>query len=222
MDEENCATIFFNSVLTSIYIPTILVILNYTNTLFDLGQQATYIEWFLISAELIKYILCHHIYQEEKRRPKRPIKKIEVKQIFERCSIFFAICGAFYFSAVIFGAPVLSQYYETFFFSLLMTILTSLPCLLHLDLEHVPTLFLSIFEGTCLHPYYFWNIRLTILGSWLGAVVIPLDWNRPYQKWPVSCCIGAMGGCYLANIFALLHKRFYKKKAGKFNLCKYS
>lgn len=222
MDEENCPTLFLNSVFTSIYIPTILVILNYTNTLFDLGQHTTYIEWVLISAELIKYILCHYVYQEGKKNPKRSNKKVELKQIFEECLVLFVICAAFYFSAVIFGAPVLSQHYETFFFSMLMTILTALPCLLHLDVEHVTTLFLSLFEGTDLHLYYFWNIRLTILGSWLGAVVIPLDWNRPYQKWPVSCCIGAMGGCYLANIFALLHKRFYKKKVGKFNLCEYA
>ena len=25
------------------------------------------------------------------------------------------------------------------------------------------------------------------LGAWCGAMVIPLDWDRPWQKWPVPC-----------------------------------
>lgn len=220
MDEEQCDSIFFNSVLTSIYLPTILVFLNYTDTLYNLGQEVTYIEWVLIAAEFIKYALCHLFNQNLKRKPKKLNRKFEIKKFFERFLVLLCILAVFYFSAVVFGAPLLSQHYETFFFSLLMTILTALPCILHLDIEYVLTLFLSIFEGTDTHTYYFWNIRLTILGSWLGAVMIPLDWDRPYQKWPVSCCIGAMGGCYVANIFSLYKKRFNKRKAGKFNLCK--
>lgn len=221
MDEDNCHSIFLNSVLTSIYIPTILVVLNYTDTLYELGQQVTYIEWVLIAAELIKYILCHHLNQQSNKKPKRLSRKFDIRRICESFSVLLFILAIFYFCAVIFGAPLLSQHYETFFFSLLMTILTAVPCILHMDTEEVLPLFLSVFEGTDIHTYYFWNIRLTILGSWLGAVVIPLDWDRPYQKWPISCCIGAMVGCYIANIFSLYRKRFNKRKAGKFNLCKY-
>lgn len=33
-----------------------------------------------------------------------------------------------------------------------------------------------------------------IKGAWLGALVIPLDWDRWWQEWPVSCCIGALFG----------------------------
>lgn len=219
MDEEQCDSIFFNSVLTSVYIPTILVLLNYTDNLYNLGQQVIYIEWVLIAAELVKYSFCHHLNQQSKKKLKKLTKKFEIRRLFERFLVLLCILGTFYFSAVIFGAPLLSQHYETFFFSLLMTILTALPCVLHLETENVLTLFLSVFEGTDIHTYYFWNIRLTILGSWLGAVMIPLDWDRPYQKWPVSCCIGAMGGSYIANIFSLYTQRFSKRKAGKFNLC---
>lgn len=220
MDEENCQRIFLNSVLTSIYIPTIFVLLNYTNTLYDLGKQAIYIEWVLIVAELLKYVLCHIVNQQGKRKPKKSGHRFEMNYLFESISVLLVSLAVFYFGAVVFGAPVLSQHYETFFFALLMTILTALPCVLHVDIENIATLFLSIFEGTDLNPYYFWNIRLTVFGAWVGAVVIPLDWNKPYQKWPIPCCIGAMTGCYFANIFSLLRSRFHKRKSGKFNLCK--
>lgn len=33
-----------------------------------------------------------------------------------------------------------------------------------------------------------------LIGAWLGAVVIPLDWERPWQQWPVSCVLGALLG----------------------------
>lgn len=219
MEEEKCLSIVQNCILTSIYIPTLLIALNYTNTLYDLGKQTTYVEWLLIGAEIIKYLLCHHRNSQERSKLKRSGDKFNFKLLFESFMTLAVILFAFYFGAVIFGAPVLSQHYETFFFALLMTILTALPCILHLNLESVPTLFLSIFEGTDIHPYYFWNIRLILLGSWLGAVIIPLDWDKPYQKWPIPCCIGALVGCYLANVFSLLGIRFYKRKPRKFNPC---
>lgn len=33
-----------------------------------------------------------------------------------------------------------------------------------------------------------------IVGAWLGAVPIPLDWDREWQKWPVTVVTGAYGG----------------------------
>lgn len=220
MDEENCQTLFLNSALTSIYIPTILVTLNYFGKLYDLGKQATYIEWVLLGAELIKYLLCHHTSQKIGNKQRKTSRKIDIKHIFEGIMVLVSMLATFYFGAVIFGAPVSSQHYETFYFALIMTILTALPCVLHLNIENVPILFLSLFEGTDLHTDYFWNIRLTIFGSWLGAVVIPLDWNKPYQIWPIPCCIGGLCGYYLGNVCALLRKRFAKKKTSRFNLCK--
>ena len=35
----------------------------------------------------------------------------------------------------------------------------------------------------------------TLLGAWLGAVPIPLDWDRPWQEWPVTIVTGAYLGC---------------------------
>ena len=32
------------------------------------------------------------------------------------------------------------------------------------------------------------------LGAWCGAMVIPLDWDRPWQKWPIPCVAGAVAG----------------------------
>lgn len=34
----------------------------------------------------------------------------------------------------------------------------------------------------------------TVLGAWLGAVPIPLDWDREWQKWPITIVTGAYIG----------------------------
>ncbi|KAL2650945.1 hypothetical protein R1flu_019073 [Riccia fluitans] len=41
------------------------------------------------------------------------------------------------------------------------------------------------------------------IGSWVGAWPMPLDWERPWQEWPVCCTYGAVGG-YLLTVFVSL------------------
>ena len=44
----------------------------------------------------------------------------------------------------------------------------------------------------------------TVLGAWMGAIPIPLDWDQPWQKWPISCAAGALVGAFVANFIALV------------------
>jgi GPI ethanolamine phosphate transferase 2/3 subunit F len=39
-----------------------------------------------------------------------------------------------------------------------------------------------------------------VLGAWLGAVPIPLDWDREWQKWPVTILCGIWLGYILGKI----------------------
>ena len=66
---------------------------------------------------------------------------------------------------------------------------------------------------------------VTLLGAWLGATPLPLDWDRDWQVmkdactqcniltklvivcycrqvWPVSCCLGAVAGHVLGSVLA--------------------
>lgn len=45
-----------------------------------------------------------------------------------------------------------------------------------------------------------------VLGAWLGAVPIPLDWDREWQKWPVTIVTGmyvghALGARVVGSLF---------------------
>jgi GPI ethanolamine phosphate transferase 2/3 subunit F len=39
-----------------------------------------------------------------------------------------------------------------------------------------------------------------VLGAWLGAVPIPLDWDREWQKWPVTILAGVYAGYLLGKL----------------------
>ena len=39
-------------------------------------------------------------------------------------------------------------------------------------------------------------------GAWLGAVPIPLDWDRRWQAWPLTCVYGALVGYGLGLVLA--------------------
>lgn len=39
-----------------------------------------------------------------------------------------------------------------------------------------------------------------IVGAWLGAIPIPLDWDRAWQAWPIPCAVGAICGQMLGSI----------------------
>lgn len=38
------------------------------------------------------------------------------------------------------------------------------------------------------------------VGAWLGAIPIPLDWDREWQKWPVT----VVAGCYVGAVVGKL------------------
>ena len=42
----------------------------------------------------------------------------------------------------------------------------------------------------------------TLLGAWAGAVPIPLDWDREWQRWPVTVVVGAYGGFVVGKALA--------------------
>lgn len=37
-------------------------------------------------------------------------------------------------------------------------------------------------------------------GAWLGAIPIPLDWDRPWQAWPVTLVYGSLAGFCAASV----------------------
>ncbi|KAF3572533.1 hypothetical protein F2Q69_00060913 [Brassica cretica] len=50
-----------------------------------------------------------------------------------------------------------------------------------------------------------------IVGGWFGAWPMPLDWERPWQEWPICVCYGAIGGCIVGQILSLSLMFLFRK-----------
>ena len=86
---------------------------------------------------------------------------------------------------------------------LLLTLLTAYPVLLILG-PSISSLF-SVYSShstSTLTSTLFLIWMMTVLGAWLGAFSLPLDWDRPWQVWPTPCCLGAVGGHVAGNVVA--------------------
>ncbi|OAV87292.1 hypothetical protein PTTG_08643 [Puccinia triticina 1-1 BBBD Race 1] len=47
------------------------------------------------------------------------------------------------------------------------------------------------------------------IGTWLGAIPIPLDWDRPWQAWPITCLVGASVGHAIGSVASVIHSALY-------------
>ncbi|KAJ0007896.1 hypothetical protein Pint_30416 [Pistacia integerrima] len=99
--------------------------------------------------------------------------------------------------AIALGAPVGIQYMtNTFDYSLLMSLFTNF-IVFFLNLmklnKRMPNG--SVDYMICLPAHG------AVIGAWFGAWPMPLDWERPWQEWPICVSYGAMVG-YLIGMVA--------------------
>ncbi|CAH2037418.1 unnamed protein product [Thlaspi arvense] len=124
-------------------------------------------------------------------------------------SILGLISGAFMntLGAVALGAPIGMQYLpKTIHWSFLMSVFTFVPATAVFGASWTDwhRVFASMktsgnTEYMILVPAYG-----AIIGGWFGAWPMPLDWERPWQEWPICVCYGAIGG-YVVGLINEFH-----------------
>ncbi|KAF0717001.1 hypothetical protein AaE_010950 [Aphanomyces astaci] len=100
---------------------------------------------------------------------------------------------------VFFGAPVFQLSWKTFLLALVVSILTVPHVALHFRPSSSGA---SPYIDLLLHAKYrnaselqmAWTSIGTVFGAYIGTVFIPLDWDRPWQQWPLPCVYGALYG----------------------------
>ncbi|KAF2103981.1 hypothetical protein NA57DRAFT_70192 [Rhizodiscina lignyota] len=93
---------------------------------------------------------------------------------------------------ILFGAPVTSKLWETLLCAAHMSALAIMPLVYVHGVDEgrwweVASLMSPVDE-------VFGAAIGTMVGAWAGAVPIPLDWDREWQKWPVTIVTGAYMG----------------------------
>lgn len=213
----NAKYMALNNFTSCTYVALIVLWLYLTDSLFEVGHfKSTYLQWILLVAEFGKYIVFTRYSTKDPK--KLDSKKFRAQNIFKGAFTMLVLVASFHTVAVLFGAPFFSKQQETFTFALTMAILTVLPCCLHLGANRSVSLLLSLTSRNSndLQGKFLTVTQLTCFAAWLGAVVIPLDWNRPFQVWPIPCILGALSGFFLGNL--VLGVSYLLQKKSKKNI----
>ncbi|XP_025902037.1 phosphatidylinositol-glycan biosynthesis class F protein isoform X1 [Nothoprocta perdicaria] len=133
--------------------------------------------------------------------PRRGSLAHKISRFLKCCMYFLMSCILFHAIVVLYGAPLIESVTETFLFAVLLSTFTTLQCLCVLG----PNIqaWIRVFSKNGAMSIWDNNLQITtvcsVLGAWFGAFPIPLDWDRPWQVWPISCSLGATFG-YLAGL----------------------
>ncbi|GLB39617.1 putative GPI biosynthesis protein family Pig-F [Lyophyllum shimeji] len=123
---------------------------------------------------------------------------------------------AFHLVLVLFGAPSTSYILHTYLLALLISLLVVFspayslgPPSLSSDTQALVNritwvrLFAEFSIRTPVERAFVYPAIGTFLGSWVGAIPIALDWDRPWQAWPLTPAFGAILGYICASLIAL-------------------
>nr|CAD7464563.1 unnamed protein product [Timema tahoe] len=216
LDEtQNGMLVTFYSALSCIYFPIIISILYFTDYLYIIGKNSFLpILCLFAVAECIKYLVGNYRFvrkdlpigrRQDDRHGKKGSMRNRVREFFKSGATLVAMSAVYFSIAILFGAEAFSKHEETYMLSLLLCVLTIFPACLNVGAHSVLSLLLGIRPTPdLLGVMLVRNMQFTLFGTWLGAFVIPLDWDRPWQAWPVPCSVGALLGHTASNLIMLI------------------
>ncbi|OIT06628.1 PREDICTED: glycosylphosphatidylinositol anchor biosynthesis protein 11 [Nicotiana attenuata] len=116
--------------------------------------------------------------------------------------------------AAILGAPVGFEYFpKTLNWSLLMSLLTFVPaaCVFGSSWTDWHRVFAKTKTNGSTDCMICLPAHGAVIGAWFGAWPMPLDWESPWQEWPICVTYGAIAG-YLVGLVASLGCIFFRKR----------
>lgn len=197
----------FTEIVSFVFIFSFLIFSLMTeNPVFSLVQSPLIVvNLFMVLNSLLQITLFLVIYPtlnpqagmrdypvSKKKQGAQQILKTVVKSV----AAFVGFWAVAHFFAVIFGAPLLEDAEKTSVWAGLVSSLIIVPgvCIIGPKPRKWVALFnLMNFDSSQKRTLFYCTV-LTIIGSWASAVVIPLDWDRPWQLWPTPGVVGAMLG----------------------------
>jgi len=108
----------------------------------------------------------------------------------------------FHVLAVLFGAPLIDKALDTHLWGWLVSALAVAPsaCVFGRDSATWRRLYARGAPSGLKETALCIPAHGAVIGAWVGAWPIPLDWERPWQVWPITCTGGAVLG-YTAAIW---------------------
>ncbi|KAG6918290.1 hypothetical protein DXG01_015382 [Tephrocybe rancida] len=118
---------------------------------------------------------------------------------------------------VLFGAPLMSHVPHTYLLALLLSILIIFPPAYTLGRPNISEndsqafvqrltwvrLFAEFLIRTPVERAFVYPAIGAVVGCWVGIIPIALDWDRPWQAWPLTPAYAAILGYVIASLLAL-------------------
>ena len=126
-------------------------------------------------------------------------QKSTVKNIVVFIVTVYAMCHT---TCVLLGAPLVDDIIETSSWALMMTGFISVPSIMLLGCDMdvcLQVILCGKINEDSRHRFVYVQTLGVIVGSYLSVFAIPLDWDRPWQKWPIPLVAGAVLG-YCASL----------------------
>ncbi|KAK7205276.1 GPI biosynthesis protein family Pig-F-domain-containing protein [Myxozyma melibiosi] len=130
---------------------------------------------------------------QPKKASKKTASRSSVSTAFLALVLAALLTPLLHIIFLLFGAPVTIAVPETFLLSAHTSLLMLFPLLCTIPLDAVSWTQAVALRGPWTASYV--AAIGTVVGAWLGAVPIPLDWDREWQRWPTTVVAGA----YLGN-----------------------
>lgn len=145
----------------------------------------------LIASQLLYAVVFNSSISESRKGRLRQLK-FNVLREYNILFIALLICSIavipLYVAIVLFGAPFTSYFYETLYLA-----------------AHISALCFPVVVGMLKSgrqtPLFYNYLAAVAVGAWIGAIAIPLDWDRPWQNWPMPIVGGAYGGAVVGYTF---------------------
>ncbi|XP_060687372.1 phosphatidylinositol-glycan biosynthesis class F protein isoform X1 [Hemiscyllium ocellatum] len=181
----------------------------------EFSVTGTHLLWLCVCSATVAAVtvVLYLLLETNPTSNKKNSPSSKVTKIFRSCLLFFISCVIFHGILVLYGAPLLVSFRETFMFAVLLSTFTTLRCLCMLG-PNVQA-WIRVFSKNGAMSIWDTSLQITticsLFGAWLGAIPIPLDWDRPWQVWPISCTLGATLGFTISLVIAPLWIYWHKK-----------
>ncbi|KAJ9121069.1 hypothetical protein QFC24_005050 [Naganishia onofrii] len=133
-------------------------------------------------------------------------------------ALLAAAVGSFilYPLLVILGAPITSHFVQTYLFALHFSLLTILPTVYALGIPslyetgsferyRLTRLFCELEPRTQLERATVYPVFGALIGAWFGVIPLALDWDRPWQTWPLPPVLTSIIGFIFGGLASFMH-----------------
>lgn len=161
----------------------------------------------LVVMQLMYGYLCATSLGGKKKQKKKDDEDNVVLLVGAATAVAMLLANVVFVALILFGAPMYGFLWETYVLAYHFALIALQPVLICYKLDYEQ--FVALFKLDNLYRVVFSNSvlassALTALGAWLGVIPIPLDWDRPWQQWPITILAGGYLGAFAGSIVGLV------------------